>query len=153
MFEAVTMRRFRFVILLVALVAAGVSGYEFRILQRARLSASTVESAQSVAAPVFGLANVSFACAETHGFVTEVKVAGESATPSCAPAFTEATTRCPSLFPMLGYGEQIKCASGEAIHCAGGPVQALGLFKDDSFCGDVSDRDMGPPGDSERVGD
>lgn len=152
MFEAVTWPRVKTVFAMIAVTAAAVSAYEFRILKRPSLAAlNSVSSSDGEPALAFGLANVSFACAATSGFVTDVQIEGENATATCLSGFTEATTRCPSDVPLRGFGEQIKCAPGEAIHCAGGPLQALGLFKDDSFCGDVSDRDMGPPGDATRA--
>jgi hypothetical protein len=155
MFEAVTWPRVKTVFAMIAVTAAAVSAYEFRILKRPTLAVLDASLASSVAneepAPAFGLANVSFACATSSGFVTGVQVEGGGASASCSSGFTEATTRCASNGPLRGFGEQIKCAPGEAIHCAGGPLQALGLFKDDSFCGDVSDRDMGPPGDADRA--
>jgi hypothetical protein len=140
-------------LILIAIIwAAAVYGYEFRLAQRPSLSKAQLASVDTPA-PLFGLANVTFACAASHGFVTGVQVTGTQASAECGSGFTEQTTHCPSGLPMSGYGEQIKCAQGEAIHCHGGPLQTVGLFKDDSFCGDVSDRDLGPPQESPRADD
>jgi hypothetical protein len=134
-----------------------VYAYEFKILKRPALAAALTASERP--APEFGLANLTFACAAQKGFVTGLRLSGgEGGTPVgvqvvCESGFTDQTTRCPSLLPMAGFGEQIKCQQAEAIHCHGGPLQTLGLFKDDSFCGDVSDRDMGPPEEAPRTED
>ncbi len=137
---------------LIVVWAVVVYGYEFRLLRRPVLAPAQLESTDTPA-PLFGLANVAFACATSHGFVTGVQVTGNQATAECASGFTEQTTRCASSLPMSGYGDQIKCQQSEAIHCHGGPLQTLGLFKDDSFCGDVSDRDLGPPQEAPRTED
>ena len=142
---------------LILIWAAVVYAYEFKILKRPMMS-SVVGTVVDTPAPEFGLANVTFPCAAQTGFVTSVHLAGSRgalavSNSACEIRFSEATTRCPSNVPMSGYGDQIKCAQAEAVHCHGGPLQTLGLFKDDSFCGDVSDRDLGPPQEAVRAED
>jgi hypothetical protein len=158
MFAAFTWKRFQVVVAMILIACAAIWVYEFRVLQRPRLSkrlgggaAATAGEASTVAAaPAFGLAKVSFACAAEHGFVTAVRVNGATTVAECGNGFTEATTRCASSFPMMGFGDGIMCAAGEEIRCAGKPLQAIGLFKGDSYCGDASDRDTGPPGVHDR---
>ncbi len=145
------------VFVLILIWAAGVYAYEFKILKRPLLNSESIVQVDAPA-PEFGLAHVTFACAAQRGFVTSVRLSGNLgalavASSTCEGRFSEATTRCPSNLPMSGYGDSIKCAVSEAIHCHGGPLQALGLFKDDSFCGDVSDRDLGPPQAAVRAED
>lgn len=136
---------------LIVIWAIVVYGYEFRLLRRPSLAIAKADVNESPA-PALGLSNVSFACASQRGFVSAVQVGkGMAVSAECASGFTEATTRCSSLLPMAGFGEMIKCAEPEAIHCHGGPLQVVGLFKDDSFCGDVSDRDLGPPEEAPRA--
>jgi hypothetical protein len=148
---------FRPLVTLFIVWALAVYAYEFKILKRPALSevGHTVE-AQTKFLP-FNLSNVNFNCAAQHGFATNVQIAGSdrfSVTDvRCETGFTEATTRCPSLLPMSGFGDQIQCMQPEAIHCHGGPLQSIGLFNEDSFCGDVSDRDLGPPQDAPRAQD
>lgn len=102
--------------------------------------------------PDFNLKNVVFKCASDQGFATAVNVVGASDVRAiCETALTPQTTRCPSSFPLSGFAGLIKCAEGESIHCHDGPLQTLGLFQDDSFCGDITDRDMGPPEAAPRV--
>jgi hypothetical protein len=142
-------------LMIVLIWALAVYAYEFKILKRPSLSFGA-EALAVAPAPEFGLANVTFDCASQRGFVTSVKITGSMgalAMPvaTCESPFREATTRCPSNLPMSGYGDQIKCANVEAIHCHGGPLQTLGLFNADSFCGDVSERDLGPPQESARA--
>ena len=137
---------------LVVVWVAAVYFYEFRFSKRQMIAAVAHEIASSPA-PVFGLVKTTFDCAATSGAVTGLQVSGAAAIVECGTGFTEATTRCASGFPMIGYGDQIKCAAAESVHCAGGPLQTIGLFKDDSFCGDVSDRDLGPPQEAPRADD
>lgn len=143
-------------IIAAAIWAVAVYGYEFKGVQRPKIAG--VVKSEEKPAPDFGLANVDFTCAAQHGFVTALQMQGSTGSYSvqsiqCESPFTEATTRCPMAGPMQGYGDQIKCPEVESVHCHGGPLQTLGLFKDDSFCGDITDRDLGPPADAPRSDD
>lgn len=150
-------KKFAPLIATIVIAVAAYVGYEFKILKRPVIPTFSAQVAEA-AAPEFGLANVTFSCATQRGFVTNVRLNGKAGAigvseAACDAGFIEQTTRCPSGLPMAGFGDQIKCSQGESIHCHGGPLQTLGLFKDDSFCGDVSDRDMGPPQDAPRAED
>lgn len=147
--------RFRSLVILALIWLAVLYFVEFEVIRRPQLKDESVPASPAeTAVPDFNLKNVAFNCAAQTGLVTSVKLEpGGRVLAKCETSLTDATTRCPSGLPVAGYGDLIKCSEGEAVHCHDGPLQTLGLFKDDSFCGDITDRDLGPPQEAARSDD